>query len=260
MSINLNFTNRVDLLPNEVQATYRIKDGLGIELNLVWELSARGFNQDSTVCIDLTTNGTSQAIRLDLGKLGDKNEWTETVLGIRDPELMKLRFKVVDKGPDGVSRIRGNLDNIRPIDAADTSESRSLLTIIKDDDLGSPWALGFETGEPVLRITGRSDLYGQLRNASAIFFPLVLPEVVRQIFLWVVRDASSEEDELIEKWKTFFTNLGCKDSIFAEVITINNDEQAREIDQLATMMMEEFSKNAGLVSKIALLLQSEDSQ
>lgn len=247
--VEFNYTGRVQILPTEVYASYRL-DGDDQVLTLKLTLSHYSFPTTSRVVVEVESAGTTDVRRLDLGALGDADRTaSERFPRLRNPELIRLRVKVVEY-VDRLPMIRGVLDNVYPLDENDNSKSKSILKIVRDDELGVPWQLRFDE-IPVLYLTGRRDLFVYLKENSREFNPTVLPEVVRQIFEWLALDDHDFDDEILAQWVTFFEDLGCEPG-FLETSRTRADE--RDLDDVVSRglrLSEEFARRFEFVESLA---------
>ena len=164
----LNYTNRIDIQSSEIEAAYRV-EGDHCKVTLKWLLGHYALDEDCQIFIGLLGTSTTEARRIQLGSLGDGNG-SEVIdfRNLRNPELMKLRFLVVKVDDRGIPMIKADLGGISPLDQSDNSKAKSFLKIIKQDDLMVPWRLSFNDEEPIIVISGRQDLYQQLRTKKAI--------------------------------------------------------------------------------------------
>ena len=114
-----------------------------------------------------------------------------------------------------------------------------------------PWRLSFNDEEPIIVISGRQDLYQQLRESSPIFNPLVLSEVVRQVFEWMALSDDDFSGEVSKQWIKFFTKLSCLAGFLEEVHSADDEEQLVEVREMAQRVSDEFARKFGLVNAIA---------
>ena len=247
----LNYTNRIDIQSSEIEATYQV-EGDHCKVTLKWLLGHYALDEDCEIFIGLVGTNTTEARRIQLGSLGDGNG-SEVIdfRNLRNPELMKLRFLVVKVDDRGIPMIRADLSGISPLDQSDNSKAKSFLKIIKQDDLMVPWRLSFNDEEPIIVISGRQDLYQQLRESSPIFNPLVLSEVVRQVFEWMALSDDDFSGEVSKQWIKFFTKLSCPAGFLEEVHSADDEEQLVEVREMAQRVSEEFARKFGLVNAVA---------
>ncbi|MBM4075185.1 MAG: hypothetical protein FJ267_06035 [Planctomycetes bacterium] len=145
--------------------------------------------------------------------------------------------------------IRGVLDGIYPLDESDNSKSKSILKIVRDDELGVPWQLRFEE-IPVLYLTGRRDLFVYLKESSREFNPTVLPEIVRQIFEWLALGDHDFDDEILGQWVIFFEALGCEPG-FLETSRTRTDDEVEDVGSRGVRLSEEFARRFEFVESLA---------
>jgi hypothetical protein len=129
----LNFTNRVDLLPVDVSATYSVIENL-CTLKLGWQLGHYGFESTAEIVVDIRVKGSTEARRLNIGKIDNGfGEKTFELANMRNPELMELRFKVVHSNFGEMPMLRASLDRITPVDVNPNNRSKSFFKIVKQD-------------------------------------------------------------------------------------------------------------------------------
>jgi len=246
--VEFNYTGRVQILPTEVYASFRL-DGDDQVLTLKWTFSHYSFPKTSKVIVEVESPGTTDVRRLDLGALGDGDRSaTERFPRLRNPELIRLRVKVVEN-VDVLPMIRGVLDGIYPLDESDNSKSKSILKIVRDDELGVPWQLRFEE-IPVLYLTGRRDLFVYLKESSREFNPTVLSEIVRQIFEWLALGDHDFDDEILGQWVIFFEALGCEPG-FLETSRTRTDDEVEDVGSRGVRLSEEFARRFEFVESLA---------
>ena len=112
---SMNYTGRIDIELNEVSATYREENGQCV-LTINWLLGHYNLNKTCQLYLSLEGDQTSESRRFDLGLLGDgQGERVLTFAQMRNPELVKLRLKVVETNVDGIPLIKAQGDKISPV-------------------------------------------------------------------------------------------------------------------------------------------------
>ena len=247
----INYTNRIDIQPSEIEATYRV-EGDRCEVTLKWLLSHYALDEDCEIFVSLMGSYTTEVRRIHLGTFGNGNGLKVIdYRNLRNPELMKLRFLVVRADDHGIPMIKADLAGISPLDQSDNSKSKSFLKIVRQDDLMVPWRLSFNDEEPVIFISGREDLYQLLRESSPIFNPLMLSEVVRQVFEWMALSGDDLSREISQHWVRFFEKLTCPVGFLEEARSADNEEQSTEVKEMAQRVSDEFARKFGLVNAVA---------
>jgi hypothetical protein len=253
----LNFTGRIDLSNNEVSANFVNSDN-SQKILLAWNFSKFNFSKSCELVVDLRSTGTTETSRITIGRLEENvNEYEIDISQMRNPDLVRVRLKVCEKDYNGLSRIKAQIDNLipKPLEADDNA--RSFLKLAKDDDLEVPWELRFDSGEPCLFITGKKDLYHQLRNRSPWFLPLIMHDVVRQIFLWLADQSDYENYDIAEQWKQFFFDMGCPVDFFNSVDEIDSDERSEEVDSQLRLILQSFVKQHNILNELSNLVSFE---
>lgn len=258
MRAELNYTDRIDFLPNEVEATYHVVDDKYV-LRVKWMLGHYSFPEECTFFAELRGgSSTTEAHRIEFGLLGHGNGDRETELTqVRNPELIKLRFGVVSPEPNLKRRIVGQIDDVVPTTTSESADSRSFLKIVRSTELSVPWRVDFVEDEPILLISDREELFHNLRDSTPLFFPLVLAEVVRQIFEWMAFEEINLESRSAKEWVNFFEGLTCPKGFFDENRSRLDDDQREDVRRTAWAVSEEFAKRHKLIHQISLIFLPE---
>jgi hypothetical protein len=257
-ALKINYTGRIDLGPNEVRAEYSVTDQ-DYQLSLTWILSHYGFDPACSLSVEMRGGSqTTEMRRFDLGSVGEgAGEKIVHVAQVRNPELVKIRFVVVERDVTGVPLIRADRDNIIPVNQNADNRKRSFLKIIKSPDLSVPWRVEWENGEPVLKISGRGDLYHYLYADQKVFHPLVLAEVLRQIFEGLAFSDIDESNPTTQEWVRYFVGLGCQPNFFETERTWGDEADRSDVTEQARAMGEEFAKRCGFVNTLAATLERQ---
>lgn len=250
-ALHINYTGRIDLDSQEVSATYREDKGQFI-LTVKWLLGHHRMNEDCVLSIELKGAGTSESRRFDFGLLGDgQGEEILTLAQVRNPELIKIRLVVVEASHNGIPLIRAQIDRISPLNLHGNNRSRSFLKIVKSPDLTVPWRVEFPDDEPILKISDREELYHKLRDTSPIFMPLVLAEVVGQIFVWLSTSEVDYNNDILNEWILFFEQLTCPHGFIQAEHSREDEEEFADVKRVANDVSEEFAKKFHLIEKIS---------
>jgi len=257
MSIySMNYTGRIDFDVNEVSATYREENGQGT-LTVRWLLGHYGLNSNSQLFLTMEGDETSESRRFDLGVIGaGQGEIVLPPTQFRNPELIKLRLKVVEVNPDGIPMILAQGDKISPVNLDSNNRSRSFLKIVNSPDLTVPWRVEFPDDEPVLMVSDRDELFLKLRNKSPLFEPLVLSDVVRQIFVWIAISDLAYGSEILKEWILFFEQLTCPHGFIQEDRSHEDDTEA--VMRFANDVSEEFAKKHNFTQSISSIIEAEE--
>lgn len=225
MLTKLNYTGRIDLPVECVKAEIQV-DEARFTLRLSWDFEEFHFDPKCSVMLDLRAAGTTDTRRYTLGHLGSgRGEKVLDISSMRNPLTSRLRIKVVS-GSKEFRVLEAQLDNFRPMVPLQQEDSKSILKIYKDPGLDVPWRVKIDSGEPILVISGKDEIYSLLNNEDSIFMPAVMAEVVRQIFVWRAKDREEENAELSSAWRAFFIELGCDESFFED-----SDEPFSDIER-----------------------------
>lgn len=247
----MNYTDRIDLEPSEFSAEYQIRDEQYF-LTLKWMLSSRSIKDDCRLFVEMKGGGTTETRRFDLGTVGSGLGDTTLVLtNIRNPELIRIRFGVVEINADGLPLIRADRDRVSPVNLDENNRARSLLKLVKSPDLAVPWRVEIFEDEPILLVSDRHELFHNLRDTSPLFTPLVLSEVVRQIFEWVALSGVDGEVQSVKRWITYFGTLSCPPEFFEADRSRSDEDDVNEVAGMANVVSEEFAKKFRMIEKIA---------
>jgi len=241
-TLAMNYTGRIDIEAHEIEATYVVENDQ-YELSLKWLLGHYGLPENCKLFIEMKGGSTTETRRFELGMLGDgQGEKTLNLAHIRNPELIKIRFGVVIVDSNGLPMIKADRDRISPLNLNENNRSRSLLKMVKSPDLTVPWRVEFNDEEPVLMISDRQELFHNLRDTSPLFTPLVLPDVVRQIFEWMALSDIDYSADVMKQWVKYFEDLTCPTGFI-------------QVDR--SQVSEEFSKKFKIVDAVASTFDRE---
>jgi hypothetical protein len=170
---------------------------------------------------------------------------------------IRLRFKVVRIVKEK-RVIVANLDHFRPVLPPELESSESLLPMDSDLTMEIPWDVRFVDSEPVLFISGKYNLWEQLRNKSKSgwFSPLVLHVVVEQIFLWLCDPLKPKTSSLQSDWERFFFELKCPRNFFDELYAAEEESRLSMIENQVSSIIDQFSRHHRLLE----LLNAYDLQ
>jgi hypothetical protein len=231
----INFTGRVDL-PMESLDAYIEKQGPRTILQLDWDFSRFSFDQKAEMWLEIRRAGSYEYRREYLSSFKKRvSSASIDVSNMTDPMNLRLRLKIVSDG-NGKRLLIGTLDNFVPRVPQESSRQKGFLKIVKDDSMEIPWRMKYELGEPVLVISGKKNNYSVLKEESQFFIPAILPEVVRQVCMWAIKDRDRENLVVFSKWERFLVNLGVSPNLF------ERDESSEDLeDSDFTSLVEESS-------------------
>jgi hypothetical protein len=251
----INFTGRIDIPNNLVQAEILQNEGKLI-LDLKMDLTSFGIDPKCSIVLDLRSAGTLETHRFDLGLLGIGVTRLEIDIShMRDPLSSRLRLKVIDKSTD-YHIIRAQIDNFIPRiphDDFELDQAKSLLKIVKENDLECPWLLKFDSGEPIIKVSGKRDMFPILQENLNLFVPLIISDVVRQIMVWLLLSDEFENEEIAEKWKQYFVLLGLDYETFSN----QSDSELRKNNSEIYTFASDIANTFALKHELILKLQSE---
>ena len=135
----------------------------------------------------------------------------------------------------------------------------SFLKIVKRLDLTVPWRVEFEEDEPTLVISDREGLYHKLRDTSPIFMPLVLAEVVRQVFVWLATTDVDYNDDILTEWILLFERLTCPHGFIQAEHRREDEEEFADVKKVANDVSEEFAKKFNFIERISLTFDAGEA-
>jgi hypothetical protein len=260
----LNFTGRIDI---PVESFSERKLTIGTDewyLDLAWDMSLFSLPSDSLVMLELAAIGTFETERINLGQIGDGilQSTRIPIRRFRNPELIQFRLKVVRASDAGIPLILAEIDKVKPILDLGFANRPSLLKRRKIAHLPVPWELQFEMGMPILCISGKKDMWFRLVKKAKWFEPISLHAILKEIFLWTVRESVDPEDpEVFEKWRSYFIELGATEEFFEENSNYleNDSESRRNVNEMCTTVMERFCIRFSIFDQIASITGEEVS-
>jgi hypothetical protein len=129
--------------------------------------------------------------------------------------------------------------------------------MVKSPDLTVPWRMEFNDDEPVLMISDRQELFHNLRDTSPLFTPLVLPDVVRQIFEWMALSDVDYTSEVMKQWVKYFEKLSCPSDFIQVDRSQANEDEINEVMNMSRIVSEEFSKKFKIIDAVASTFDRE---
>jgi hypothetical protein len=224
MSTKLNFTNRVDLEPDCVKTKISPSSSVpnSYEISVMGDLSAANIVGDFTIV--LTHKALGETIRYEVKNHSDLNfSIPNQPLNMRNPLDVLTQLEIVQLDQNGIPVIKVSVKNVIPELPGNQSARKSALKTKRDPDLNVPWRLYFTEGYPILHISDKHGLYDQLA-LTPYFDPLILPEVVKQIFNWLIFDPNMKDNTHVDAWKSIFEQLGCDRAFFDSLPSPNEED------------------------------------
>jgi hypothetical protein len=213
MSTKLNYTRRLEISPESVAASVVESAPSIYALQIEWDFSAYELEKGFRLIFVLKAIG--ETFRHPHKHLDDvKNSLLIPLAGMRNPLDLNIRIKVVSDDVHGVPVVQAQVKTLSPEVPERFSKKRSLLGTKNDDTLAVPWRLYFTDGVPVLHISNQHGLYTILDSQTPEFDPMILPEVVRQIFIWLATSRDDKDVVYSDGWKRVFNQFGCGATFF----------------------------------------------
>jgi hypothetical protein len=228
MSTKVNFTNRIDLDPTAIKSKLVASSSISGEYEIVMEADLSDVALTGEFIVVLTHKALGETNRYELPGQNDlKINITHPLHGMRNPLEVVSQLEIIQRDAINIPVIRASARNIDPEIPGEQSAKKSALKTKRDPDLNVPWRLDYSEGYPILHVTDKNGLYDQL-FLTPQFDPLILPEVVRQIFNWIVFDPDLKDGFHVDAWKMIFEQLGCERSFFDSLPTPNEEDASME--------------------------------
>lgn len=247
MKVSLNYTGRVKLEESEVSARL-IKSADQSSVVVNWDFSERDVSNSSGINIEVYGAGQEKRTEVQ-APIEEKGNAVILITEFRDTNALKVRIKVISRKSDNnLPYIQFVADNISVENESDIDRVKSILPILKRQDLDTPWYLELNSEEsegPCLIIRENDGLGDQMLN-SPLFIPFVLPGVVSRIFEWVYeeRDVNPDTETWIA-WKDYFVRLGV--TVPAEIDSMPQYDRQETLKGLARQVSEYFSVQNKLI-------------
>ena len=246
-------TGRIEIDKSFVFAEI-FRQGTKFEVVLKWDFSTLNFDATYLIVVDLFVPGTTENKRYDLGNVKTESCVQKIdVSKMLNPLDLKVRFKVIDSSKS-IPIIHASVDKIQPKLPEDSENSRSLLPIIRKEDLKVPWSLVFDLGVPKLYVTDQNDLYKKLkdRTKSPWFYPLIMHDVFKSIFEWCGMSEDFENDEKAIKWKKLFIDLyECPKDFFDNLDGKDAETREEEVLHQAELIAQNVAARNSDLNKIS---------
>ncbi len=250
----LNSTGRQRITMDMVSATPRMEGAIR-SIDLVWNLTELALDEKSEVIIEVSITG--QTMRIVAGQLDrGTGSYQAKVPFLVDAKSAKAKLLVSKANSAGVRIISATSTSIPVLFEKEPEGGQSPLPIQLKEDLKTVWELDYSTGKPVLWITNKNGIYGQLKS-NPIFFPTILPQVVKEISFQLLTNPSAFESNP-EVWVNFFRSLGLNDEERESLQAMEDIEDGtQERWEKAEALSNEFSVRLQVLSKIEAALEDE---
>jgi hypothetical protein len=257
MAIRFNYTQRIELsdhaLSSKLVPNSQQQDSFN--LDLVWDISELETNKPFEIIFLVKSVG--ETIRRGTG-FGTtiKGQLSIDLQSMRNPLDSTVKMKVVQLDRRNIPLIIANLDGNQPVLPNNMKPRKSLLRTKIDKTLEVPWRLIFDDGIPTLCVTNKFELYEPLAISSPIFDATVLPEVIRQIMLWIKLPQEEKDTKYVEGWKSVLEILGCERDFLDEEIVFSEIDHAdmvdlyRRADSVAATFANDYDSLGRLVSAL----------
>jgi hypothetical protein len=261
MITSLNYTSRIEIDRSMVSPHIAVSPSSST-LHLVWNLSMLELDPTSELIAELSDVRSTRTRRIPLGKIRNGvGEETENVSDFSNLTSIRIRFKVVLLDSKKRLRILASIDKVRPALPPEIENAFSLLNIEADETLSVPWVLKFDSGEPILYISKKNNLFDQLRNPTSApwFFPLVVHEVARQVFNWLCLADDLPNSSVAKIWQDFFISFGCDPDFFINIETGSDSENQTARDIQLDKVLGNFVRANGILENISKFSKLEEN-
>jgi len=249
MSTKVNFTNRIDLDPTTIKSKLIANSAIAGEYEIAIEADLSDIALIGEFTIVLTHKALGETNRFELpGQKELKINITHPLHGMRNPLEVVSQLEIIQQDSKNIPVIRASVRNINPEIPGEQTAKKSALKSKRDPDLNVPWRLDYSEGYPILHITDKHGLYDQLLLTPQ-FDPLILPEVARQVFNWVIFDPNLKDNFYVDAWKLIFEQLGCERSFFDSLPTPNEEDGSME-DMTPALRAQIASKSQEVADKL----------
>lgn len=242
---SFNYTNKIQLDENEIKAIYREVKENNYIITLKWDLSAHNIVEDYNLFYELKGQHTTETRRQAIEVTTGLTEYGFEFLG--DPDLIKIRFIAV-ASRNSIPMIIAERDQILPL--SEDGRSRSFLKIHKLDNLDVAWEINFDDNIPILNISSHSKIY-ENRN---YFLPIILPNVVQQIFEWLVLSDEDLSGDLLRHWVNYFEDICRKPDMIAELRSKDPEDKNKSVHEESLSIREKFAKKHNTLDAVAHIL------
>jgi hypothetical protein len=242
MSTRLNFTNRVALDPEMITAAILQSSVASTEYDIKITIDLSAVSLIGLFDVVFTYKALSETRRYVETAVSDlKLSINHSLHGMRNPFDVVAAIEVIQKDPKGIPLIKASARKIEPEIPGKQSARRSVLKTKRDPNLNVAWRLNYSEGYPILHISDKNGLYDQLALMPQ-FEPLILPEIARQVFNWLIFDPNPKDQIFVAAWKVIFEQLGCDQSYY-DGIPVPDDENGSMEDMTPALRAEIEAKS-----------------
>lgn len=250
MSTKVNFTDRLDLNSDIVKSKLTAVDPSASAYDISISADLRGLNISGKFKVILIHKALGETKRYQSEEQIDLNiDITHSLFGMRNPLEVVSQLEIVQRDVNHIPVIRAMIKNINPDLPGKQTASKSALKTKRDPDLNVPWRLSYSEGYPILHVTDKNGLYDQL-FLTPQFDPLILPEIVRQIFIWLVFDPSEKDAFHVDAWKSIFEQLGCERAFF-DAIAVPSEEDGFMEDMTPSLRAQILGMSCDVSDRLA---------
>jgi hypothetical protein len=220
-------------------------------LDANWDLSEYGLQEPFEVVV--LAKALGETIRFGTGKGNNtKGSISLDLKGMRNPLDCRIDLKVTRPDSRGIPVILGVLHNAQPVLPDTSKPKKSLLRTKKDPKLEVPWTMSFEDGLPTLYVSDKAEIYEPMTASSPIFDAIVLPEVVRQIFVWVKLPGEDKDPTYVEGWKSVFEDLGSPREYLDEEMSYSDmaETDFKDMNQRASEISKFFAISYDAIERL----------
>lgn len=238
----LNSTGRQRITMDMVTVTPKM-DGPNRSIDFNWNLDRLALDPTADVVVEVSITG--QTMRTLVGKLGGAAGSHEAkVPFLRDAKSAKAKILVSKPNDTGVRIILATTTSISVLFEKEPEGAQSPLPIQLKEDLNTVWELDYSTGKPVLWVANKNGIYSRLKS-DPIFFPTILPGVIKEIAFKLLSNPSSFESNS-GVWIKFFKTLGLSDQ---------EREQLQSLDDIEDGTSDRWAKSEALAIEYSVRLK-----
>ena len=198
---------------------------LKIELNgnerrivdLEWSSESLEFPTGCHVYLDVTSSRSAFVQRFAWGTVGIPEKPENCVLSEQVGDAVSCRVMFVDESED-LGRIRGVSKDITPGQRGQKECAEVSMLWVNPVDLGEQiWRLNFDDKMPILEVNKQIENVLGLIKTDKLFFGMVFPSVIRQVFTEIMLcDPEYSFDEIEDTWSDKWLRWGAALHVYAE--------------------------------------------
>ena len=255
MRRTLNSTGRKRITLDKLVVEPRV-NGDNKSLYFSWDLAGLELDSDAEVIIEVSTTG--QSYRVSAGKLADGiGSFEVHAPTFSQAKSARSKIVVAQVNPVGVRIILATSAGISALFEEEEMGGASPLPIQLRDDLKTIWQLDFSSGKPVLLVTNSEGIYADLKS-NPLFFPTMLPQVIKEIAFQLLTNPSSFEDGP-QVWHEFFESIGLSQSE-RERLQADGDGEETSLERwsVAEGLAAEFVVKKRILSEIRKILEEDN--